>query len=51
MSAGGNTANITFNINAFDTKDAVQTLVENRDTITAIVSDSFNKQGRRGIIS
>ena len=48
---GGNTANVTFNINAFDTKDAVQTLVENRDTITAIVSDSFNKQGRKGIIS
>ena len=51
MGSGGNTANVTFNINAFDTKDAVQTLVENRDTITAIVSDSFNKQGRRGIIS
>ena len=48
---GSNNANITFNIQAFDTKDAVQTLVENRDIITAIVSDSFNKQGRRGIIS
>lgn len=51
LNSGGQTANVTFNINAIDTQDAVQVLVQNRETITAIVSDSLNKRGKQGIIS
>ena len=46
----GNTAHVTFNINAIDTSNAAQVIAQNRDMITAMVSDSFNKQGRRGIL-
>jgi hypothetical protein len=48
--AGGGTTNvnITYDIKAFDSKDATAAIAEQAPTIVGIVEQSFNKRGRRG---
>lgn len=46
---GGSTnINITYDIKAFDSKDATAAIAEQAPTIVGIVEQSFNKRGRRG---
>jgi hypothetical protein len=49
MAGGGTTnVNITYDIKAFDSKDATAAIAEQAPTIVGIVEQSFNKRGRRG---
>ena len=47
----GMPVNITYNIQAFDSKDTITAITENAPTISAIIENEFNRRGRRGIIS
>ena len=47
---GGNTANVTFNINAIDTSDATRLLVSQRGTIIGVINQALNERGRAAII-
>ena len=49
--AGGMPVNITYNIQAFDSKDTISAITENAPTISAIIESEFNKRGRRGFVS
>lgn len=49
MSAG-NTANVTFNINAIDTSDATRLLVSQRGTIIGVINQALNESGRASIV-
>ena len=48
---GGMPVNITYNIQAFDSKDTITAITENAPTISAIIENEFNRRGRRGFIS
>ena len=43
--------NITYNIQAFDSRDTLQAITENAPTISAIIESEFNKRGRRGFVT
>ena len=43
--------NITYNIQAFDSKDTLAAITENAPTISAIIEQQFNRRGRRGFVS
>jgi len=47
----GMPVNITYNIQAFDSKDTITAITENAPTISAIIENEFNRRGRRGFIS
>ena len=47
----GMPVNITYNIQAFDSKDTISAITENAPTISAIIENEFNRRGRRGFIS
>lgn len=46
----GNTANVTFNINAIDTSDATRLLVSQRGTIIGVINQALNERGRAAIV-
>ncbi len=48
---GGMPINITYNIQAFDSRDTIQAITENAPTISAIIESEFNKRGRRGFVT
>jgi len=48
---GGMPINITYNIQAFDSRDTLQAITENAPTISAIIESEFNKRGRRGFVT
>ena len=49
MAGGGSTnINITYDIKAFDAKDATAAIAEQAPTIVGIVEQSFRKRGKRG---
>tara|TARA_R110002126_G_scaffold2251_3_gene12984 strand:- start:1266 stop:3503 length:2238 start_codon:yes stop_codon:yes gene_type:complete len=48
--SGGNTANVTFNINAIDTSDATRLLVSQRGTIIGVINQALNERGRAAIV-
>ena len=49
MAGGGSTnINITYDIKAFDSKDATAAIAEQAPTIVGIVENSFRKRGKRG---
>ena len=49
MAGGGSTnINITYDIKAFDSKDATAAIAEQAPTIVGIVEQSFRKRGKRG---
>ena len=48
---GGTPINITYNIQAFDSRDTLQAITENAPTISAIIESEFNKRGRRGFVT
>ncbi len=48
---GGTPVNITYNIQAFDSKDTLAAITENAPTISAIVENEFNRRGRRGFVT
>ena len=50
-SRGGMPVNITYNIQAFDSRDTLQAITENAPTISAIIESEFNKRGRRGFVT
>ena len=43
--------NITYNIQAFDSKDTIAAITENAPTISAIIESEFNKRGNRGFVT
>ena len=43
-------ANITFNINAVDVRGVQELLIENRSTITNLVNQALNQQGRKALV-
>tara|TARA_Y100001938_G_C7907566_1_gene337865 strand:- start:398 stop:727 length:330 start_codon:yes stop_codon:yes gene_type:complete len=47
---GGRSANVTFNINAIDTRGFDQALIQNRGTITAIINNALTEKGRGELI-
>ena len=51
MGSGGMPVNITYNIQAFDSRDTLQAITENAPTISAIIETEFNKRGRRGFVT
>ena len=51
MGSGGMPINITYNIQAFDSKDTLSAITENAPTISAIIESEFNKRGRRGFVT
>ncbi len=51
MASGGMPVNITYNIQAFDSKDTISAITENAPTISAIIESEFNKRGRRGFLT
>ena len=51
MAQGGMPINITYNIQAFDSKDTISAITENAPTISAIIESEFNKRGRRGFVT
>ena len=51
MGSGGMPVNITYNIQAFDSKDTLSAITENAPTISAIIESEFNKRGRRGFVT
>ena len=51
MASGGMPVNITYNIQAFDSRDTLQAITENAPTISAIIESEFNKRGRRGFVT
>ena len=51
MGSGGMPINITYNIQAFDSKDTISAITENAPTISAIIESEFNKRGRRGFLT
>jgi len=51
MASGGMPVNITYNIQAFDSKDTISAITENAPTISAIIETEFNKRGRRGFVT
>lgn len=51
MASGGMPVNITYNIQAFDSKDTLTAITENAPTISAIIETEFNKRGRRGFVT
>ncbi len=48
---GGTPVNITYNIQAFDSKDTLAAITENAPTISAIVENEFNRRGKRGFVT
>jgi len=51
MASGGTPVNITYNIQAFDSKDTLAAITENAPTISAIVENEFNRRGKRGFVA
>ena len=51
MGSGGMPVNITYNIQAFDSKDTLSAITENAPTISAIIETEFNRRGRRGFVT
>lgn len=51
MASGGMPVNITYNIQAFDSKDTLAAITENAPTISAIIETEFNRRGRRGFVT
>ena len=51
MGSGGMPVNITYNIQAFDSKDTISAITENAPTISAIIESEFNKRGKRGFLT
>ncbi len=51
MGSGGMPVNITYNIQAFDSKDTLSAITENAPTISAIIESEFNRRGRRGFVT
>jgi hypothetical protein len=51
MGSGGMPVNITYNIQAFDSRDTLQAITENAPTISAIIESEFNNRGRRGFVT
>jgi len=49
--SGGMPVNITYNIQAFDSRDTISAITENAPTISAIIESEFNKRGRRGFLT
>ena len=45
---GGDTAHVTFNISAIDTRTGVEFLINNKSTITGVVQQAFNRRGQAG---
>jgi len=43
---GNQVANITFNVQAFDSRSFQQGMVENRSIIVGVIQDAFNRNGR-----
>ena len=43
MASGGMPVNITYNIQAFDSRDTITAITENAPTISAIIESEFNK--------
>ena len=44
----GGSLSVNFTINAIDTQTGVQFLLQNKPVITGIISDAYNRRGRRG---
>ena len=51
MASGGMPVNITYNIQAFDSRDTITAITENAPTISAIIESEFNKRGKRGFVT
>ena len=51
MGSGSMPVNITYNIQAFDSKDTLAAITENAPTISAIIETEFNRRGRRGFVT
>lgn len=47
---GGESVNVSFNINTIDSRGFEEALNENRGTITAIINDAVNEKGRGNVI-
>ena len=43
-------ANITFNVNAVDVRGVRELLIENRSTITNLINQALNQQGRKALV-
>ena len=50
MGAGGET-NVTFQINAIDTKSGTEFLLENKNKIIGMITQAQNQRGRQGILT
>ena len=48
-SFGGGGPNITFNINSVTTQDGVEFILKNKQAITGVVNDAYNRRGQQGI--
>ena len=51
MGGGGDTINVNFSINAVDTQTGVEFLMKNKQVLTSVIEQAYNKRGRRGPVS
>ena len=51
LNTGNGSVNVNFNINAIDTQNGVEFLIQNKPQIIGMVTQGFNQRGRAGITS
>ena len=51
INTGNGSVNVNFNINAIDTQNGVEFLIQNKPQIIGMVTQGFNQRGRAGITS
>ena len=51
LNTGEGSVNVNFNINAIDTQNGVEFLIQNKPQIIGMVTQGFNQRGRAGITS
>jgi hypothetical protein len=45
---GGEAPTVNFNINAVSTRDGIEFLLDNKNTITAVIQDAYQTRGASG---
>jgi hypothetical protein len=51
LGSNGDTINVNFSINAVDTQTGVEFLMKNKQVLTSVIEQAYNRKGRRGPVS
>ena len=49
--SSNDTFNVNFSINAVDTQTGIEFLMKNKQVLTSVIEQAYNKRGRRGPVS